>query len=79
MEPVTPDPKVLTDIVRTKMPFGKYKGTLICDLPVYYLEWLKNKGFPKGKMGMLLSTTYEIRINGVSKILELVKLTERKA
>jgi len=73
VENVKPDPQVLIDVVQTKMPFGKYKGTLICDLPVYYLEWLKNKGFPPGKMGMLLSTTYEIKINGVGKILAMVK------
>jgi uncharacterized protein (DUF3820 family) len=73
MENVYPDPKILIDIVKTKMPFGKYKGTLICDLPVYYLEWMKNKGFPQGKMGMLLSSVYEIKINGLSKILIMVK------
>lgn len=59
------------------MPFGKYKGTLICDLPVYYLEWLKNKGLPAGKMGMMLSTTYEIKINGLTKILTLVKASQQ--
>ena len=73
MENIAPDRQVLIDVVKTAMPFGKYKGTLICDLPVYYLEWLKNKGFPAGKMGMLLSTTYEIKINGLTKILMLVK------
>lgn len=77
MENVIPDPQVLIDIVKTPMPFGKYKGTLICDLPVYYLEWLKKKGFPAGKMGMLLSTTYEIKINGVGKILALVKESQK--
>lgn len=55
------------------MPFGKYKGTLICDLPVYYLEWMQTRGFPPGKMGMLLSTAYEIKINGLTSILEIVK------
>ena len=78
VEDVTPDPKVLIDIVKTPMPFGKYKGTLICDLPVYYLEWLKNKGFPPGRLGMLLSTTYEIKINGLTKILMLVKESQQK-
>jgi hypothetical protein len=77
VESVTPDSQVLIDIVKTKMPFGKYKGTLICDLPVYYLEWLKNKGFPAGKMGMMLSTTYEIKINGLAKILALVKTSQQ--
>ena len=78
MENITPDPKILIDLVKTKMPFGKYKGTLLCDLPVYYLEWLKNKGFPPGKMGMLLSSVYEIKINGLASILYLVKAANQK-
>jgi uncharacterized protein (DUF3820 family) len=73
MEPVKPDSKILIAIVQTKMPFGKYQGRLICDLPVYYLEWLRNKGFPPGKMGMLLSSAYEIKINGLNTILLNVK------
>jgi uncharacterized protein (DUF3820 family) len=63
----------LIAIVQTKMPFGKYKGTLVSDLPVHYLEWLHNKGFPQGKLGMLLATVYEIKINGLSAILFQVK------
>jgi len=73
MEPVKPDVKVLTDIVTTQMPFGKYKGTLISDLPIHYLEWLKNKGLPAGKLGMMLSTTYEIKANGLTVILAKIK------
>jgi uncharacterized protein (DUF3820 family) len=78
VEYLSPDPKILTDLVKTKMPFGKYKGTLLCDMPVHYLEWLKNKGFPPGKLGMLLSSVYEIKINGLSKILTLVKMAHQK-
>ena len=78
MESITPDPQILTDLVKTKIHFGKYKGTLLCDLPVYYLEWLKNKGFPPGKLGMLLSSVYEIKINGLNSILILVKKTHQK-
>ncbi|MFI5137735.1 MAG: DUF3820 family protein [Sphingobacteriales bacterium] len=73
MENVTPDSKILIDIVKTQMPFGKYKGTLLCDLPVYYLEWLHNKGFPPGKLGMQLGSVYEIKINGLNAILTHVK------
>ena len=73
MENVKPDSQILIDIVQTKMPFGKYKGTLISDLPVYYLEWLHNKGFPPGKFGMMLASVYEIKINGLSTILAAVK------
>jgi len=75
VENISPDRQVLIDIVKTRMPFGKYKGTLICDLPVSYLEWFRSKGFPPGKMGMLLSSAYEIKINGMNKILVLVKQT----
>jgi uncharacterized protein (DUF3820 family) len=73
VENIKPDSKILVEIVQTKMPFGKYKGTLISDLPVYYLEWLHNKGFPPGKLGMMLGSVYEIKINGLNSILTLVK------
>ena len=73
MEPIQPDSKILIEIVQTKMPFGKYKGTILCNMPVHYLEWLRNKGFPPGKIGMLLSSVYEIKINGLNSILVLVK------
>ncbi len=79
MEPVQPEVKILIAIVTTQMPFGKYKGTLISDLPVYYLEWLKNKGLPAGKMGMMLSTVYEIKINGLSTILDKVKIAVKNS
>jgi uncharacterized protein (DUF3820 family) len=78
MEPIKPDSKILIEIVQTKMPFGKYKGTLLSDIPVYYLEWLRNKGFPPGKMGMLLSSVYEIKINGLNSILIMVKNSLKK-
>ncbi|WP_347343791.1 DUF3820 family protein [Mucilaginibacter sp. JRF] len=73
MENIVPDKQVLIDAVTMKMPFGKYKGTLLCDLPVYYLEWLHNKGFPPGKLGMVLSTIFEIKTNGVTPILMQIK------
>lgn len=68
------NPELLTAIVRTKMPFGKYEGRLVCDLPVSYLEWFVNKGgFPPGKLGQLLSTVYEIKINGLEEIILQLK------
>lgn len=77
MEPVKPDYSVLIDVLKTRMPFGKYKGTIIADLPIYYLEWLHAKGMPPGKLGMLLSTTFEIKTNGMSVLLfELKKVLE---
>jgi hypothetical protein len=68
-----PDPNSLLDLVKTKMPFGKYKNVLICDLPVSYLEWFKRGGFPKGKLGMLLETMYEIKLNGLESLLKPLK------
>lgn len=67
------NPEILTAIVATKMPFGKYKGTLISDLPVFYLEWFKSKGFPNGKLGLMLETTFEIKTNGLDEILFQLK------
>ena len=72
-DPLQPDPKILMDVLTMKMPFGKYKDTLLCDLPVSYLEWFQRKGFPKGKLGMLLGTVYEIKINGLAHLLQPLK------
>jgi uncharacterized protein len=66
--------RLFTELVTTKMPFGKYKETLICNLPVSYLEWFPRKGgFPKGKIGVLMATMYEIQINGLGYLLEPLK------
>ena len=63
------DPELLLQLVKQKMPFGKYKDTLLCNLPVSYLEWFARQGFPKGKLGMQLATLYEIKINGLEDLL----------
>ena len=69
----SPNPEVLFDLVKMKMPFGKYKDRVICDLPAFYLEWFQRKGFPKGKLGVLLATMYEIKTNGLDYLLEPLK------
>jgi len=61
--------EMLQALITTKMPFGKYKETAICDLPEAYLVWFHQKGFPKGKLGMLLGTMYEIKLNGLEYLL----------
>ncbi|MDO4880692.1 MAG: DUF3820 family protein [Capnocytophaga sp.] len=66
-------PEILKEILTTPMPYGKYKGTIIADLPIYYLEWFSAKGFPKGKLGMLLATTFEIKTNGLQEIIDNLK------
>ena len=70
---MSPDPNLLILLTTTRMPFGKYKGSWICDLPVSYLEWFEQKGFPEGKLGMLLQTIYEIKLNGLEYLLVPLK------
>ena len=65
--------KLLLQLVQMKMPFGKYKGRVLCDLPEPYLVWFKQKGFPKGKLGILLETLYEIKLNGLEYLLQDLK------
>ena len=72
-EPDQPNPELLLQLVQMKMPFGKYKDRLLCNLPVSYLEWFQRKGFPKSKLGMLLEVLYEIKINGLEELLEPLK------
>lgn len=75
MEDLTIKPKgdLLLQLVKMEMPFGKHKGKLLCNLPVSYLEWFQRKGFPKGKLGILLETMYEIKINGLETLLNPLK------
>lgn len=68
-----PNPEILKELVTHQMPFGKYKGRKLCDLPAYYLEWFAAKGFPEGKLGMQLATLFEIKTNGLEEILEGLK------
>lgn len=67
------DPQLLLQLVSMQMPFGRYKGTILCNLPVTYLEWFNRKGFPDGKLGMLLQTMYEIKSNGLEHLLVPLK------
>lgn len=63
------DPTVLTDVVRVRMPFGKYKNVALYRLPVSYLEWFQRTGFPDGRLGMLLETMCIIKTNGLDELL----------
>lgn len=59
------DPQQLLKLAAYKMPFGKYKGSLLIDLPEPYVVWFAGKGFPKGELGIMLSILYEIKVNGL--------------
>jgi uncharacterized protein (DUF3820 family) len=73
MQEVSMDHKQLIELIELKMPFGKYKGRLIIDLPEPYLVWFRQKGFPKGKIGTLLSLCYEIKLNGLEQMVKSIK------
>ena len=67
------NPQLLKDLVTLKMPFGKYKGRLMCDLPESYLVWFHTQGFPPGKLGEMIATLYEIKLNGLEYLLQPLK------
>jgi uncharacterized protein (DUF3820 family) len=67
MEQISPE--LLNELVNVRMPFGKYKGRILCDIPEPYLVWYNQKGFPKSKLGRLLATLYEIKLNGLEYLL----------
>ena len=71
--PMLPNRSLLLELVTVNMTFGKYKDQLLCNLPIFYLEWFNRKGFPKGKLGILLATIYEIKTNGLEYLLEPLK------
>ena len=68
-----PDGNMLRAIVTMQMPFGKYKGTILKNLPVSYLEWFARKGFPKSKLGNLLQCLLEIKMNGLEDLLREIE------
>ena len=65
MEDATPDPAVLLKLAKTRMPFGRYKGRLLIDLPRPYVIWFAKKGFPEGELGLMLNMLYEVKMNGL--------------
>ena len=73
MQEVPVDNKQLIELIEMKMPFGKYKGRFLIDLPEPYLVWFRQKGFPNGKIGVLLQLCYEIKLNGLEKMVKSIK------
>ena len=63
------DPELLPKLLTTRMPFGKYEGRVIADLPGNYLNWFAREGFPKGEMGRLLALMQTIDHNGLRHLL----------
>lgn len=75
--PLLPDPELLVELAEMRMPFGKYKGRLLLDLPEPYLAWLARQGFPKSKLGMLLATAFEVKTNGLTELVRRARTAPR--
>jgi uncharacterized protein (DUF3820 family) len=65
--------KFLIKLAHTKMPFGKYEGRYLIDLPEHYVVWYHGKGFPKGQLGDQLRLVYELKLNGLENIIRNIK------
>jgi uncharacterized protein len=63
----------LVSLATMKMPFGKYKDTLLIDLPEPYVVWYYSKGLPEGQLGELLGLLYEIKVNGLEDLVRKLK------
>lgn len=68
-----PDKNFLIKLAHTKMPYGKYKDRYLIDLPEYYIVWYHTKGFPKGQLGNMLQTVYELKVNGLEELIRTIK------
>ncbi len=64
------DHSKLLELAATKMPFGKYRGRRLVDLPEPYVVWFAGQGFPPGKLGDMLRTVYEIKVNGLEYLFD---------
>ncbi|WHT77141.1 hypothetical protein QMY54_01901 [Pseudomonas rhodesiae] len=72
------NPEKLELLITREMPFGKYKGRIIADLPGPYLNWFAREGFPHGELGGLLALMQEIDHNGLSELLEPLRAKHGK-
>lgn len=70
---VLDDKEFLLKLARTPMPFGRYKGTLLVQLPETYVMWFARKGFPEGELGKMLGIVYEVKVNGLEYLFESLK------
>jgi uncharacterized protein len=74
---ILPEREYLLKFARAKMPFGKYAGRLLIDLPESYVVWFRQQGFPKGELGEMLSLLYEIKVNGLEHLFDPLRQRAR--
>ena len=68
LQPCTESAGNVNDLIalaQMRMPYGAHKGKLLIDLPEHYVVWMAGEGFPKGKLGEMLQTVYDIKVNGL--------------
>lgn len=70
---VTPDREKLIELAHYRMPFGRFKDRYLVDLPEAYLIWFKQKGFPEGKLGKLMASILEIKVNGLETLIRKIQ------
>ena len=64
------DPSMLYDLARMEMPFGRFEGRLLIDLPEPYVVWFQRNGYPRGRSGKLLGLLYEVKANGLEPLFD---------
>ena len=67
------DKSALVKLANNRMPYGKYKGLALIDLPERYVVWYESKGFPEGELGKLFTLLYEIKLNGLEHLIYKLK------
>ena len=81
LEAITPElinRELLQELVNQKMPYGRFAGSYLIDLPEPYVVWFKQEGFPDGKLGRQLATIYEIKLYGLETLLRPLLINEDK-
>jgi len=71
-----PDPELLLELLEYRMPFGRYQGVRLLELPEAYLVWFSRQGMPKGKLGMLMDTALVVKTYGLEPL--CAELRERQ-
>lgn len=64
------NPEALLELAQARMPYGAHKGKLLIDLPEHYVVWMAGEGFPAGKLGEMLQTVYDIKVNSLEYLFE---------
>jgi uncharacterized protein (DUF3820 family) len=78
MEETVFDHRLLLELATMRMPFGRYAGRRLVDLPEPYLVWFARRGFPAGKLGEMLQTVHVIKVNGLEYLFEPLRGSETK-